>query len=110
MIVVHGRGGSPAGILDLFARLDRPQVAAIAPAAPGGTWYPLSFMAPREDNEPGIANALATIESLVVELGGQQRRITTCLVGHQTDGVSVVEPQLRLPRRVERERPGVPDP
>ena len=47
MILVHGRNAAPANILDLVRSLRRPQVAAIAPAAAGGTWYPYSFMAPR---------------------------------------------------------------
>lgn len=68
MILVHGRGSSPANILDLFRHLDRPQLAAIAPAAAGGTWYPYSFMAPREQNEPGITSALFVLESLVRDL------------------------------------------
>ena len=65
MILVHGRNGTPTGILDLFTRLHRPQFAAIAPAASGGTWYPYSFMSPREQNEPGITSALFVIESIV---------------------------------------------
>jgi predicted esterase len=65
IILVHGRNAAPANILDLFARLRRPQVAAIAPAASGGTWYPYSFMAPREQNEPGITSGLFVLESLV---------------------------------------------
>jgi phospholipase/carboxylesterase len=65
MILVHGRNAAPANILDLFARLDRPQLAAIAPAAAGGTWYPQSFLAPREQNEPGITSGLFVIETLV---------------------------------------------
>src|SRR5262245_66551028 len=68
MILVHGRNGSPDGILSVFDRLDRPQLAAIAPAANGGTWYPHNFMVPREQNEPGITSALFVLESLVTDL------------------------------------------
>src|SRR6478609_7811270 len=68
MILVHGRNAAPANILDLFARLDRPNVAAVAPAAAGGTWYPHSFLAPREQNEPGISSALFVLDALVNDL------------------------------------------
>ena len=68
MILVHGRNAAPANILDLFVRLDRPNVAALAPAAAGGTWYPYSFLAPREQNEPGISSALFVLDSLVTDL------------------------------------------
>lgn len=68
MILVHGRNAAPENILDLFARIDRPGVAAIAPAAAGGTWYPNSFLSPREQNEPGISSALFVLDSLVTSL------------------------------------------
>ena len=68
MILVHGRNAAPANILDLFVRLDRPRFAAVAPAAAGGTWYPFSFLSPREQNEPGITSALFVLETLVTGL------------------------------------------
>jgi phospholipase/carboxylesterase len=68
MILVHGRNAAPANILDLFVRLDRPNVAAIAPAAAGGTWYPYSFLAPRDQNEPGISSGLFVLDMLVIDL------------------------------------------
>ena len=68
MILVHGRNAAPKNILDLFVQLDRPHVAALAPAAAGGTWYPYSFLAPREQNEPGISSGLYVLEMLVLDL------------------------------------------
>jgi phospholipase/carboxylesterase/glyoxalase family protein len=65
---VHGRNAAPANILDLFARFDRPKIAALAPGATGGTWYPYSFLSPREQNEPGISSALFVLESIVADL------------------------------------------
>ena len=63
--MVHGRGASPANILDLVPAIDRPDIAYLAPGAAGGTWYPNSFMAERERNEPGISSGLGVIGSLV---------------------------------------------
>lgn len=71
MIMVHGRNAAPENILDLFKRIDRPKVAAIAPAAAGGTWYPQSFLSPREQNEPGISSALSVLASLVSDLAAR---------------------------------------
>ena len=68
MIMVHGRNAGPANILDLVPVLKRPDFHYVAPAASGGTWYPFSFMAARERNEPGISSGLAVIESLVTDL------------------------------------------
>jgi predicted esterase len=51
--------------------LARPAFVYLAPAASGGTWYPMSFMAPRERNEPGISSGLFVIESIVNDLMAQ---------------------------------------
>lgn len=68
IIMIHGRNAAPENILDLLPVLDRPSFAALAPTAPGGAWYPYSFMAERDKNEPGISNGLAQIGSLVRDL------------------------------------------
>jgi phospholipase/carboxylesterase len=61
VVLVHGRGDSPRGILSLAEALDVPGVTFIAPQAMGFSWYPLSFMAPQEDNEPWLTSALARV-------------------------------------------------
>ncbi len=68
MIMIHGRGAGPENILDLAAALPHPDFTYLAPAAAGGTWYPFSFMASTEKNEPGITSGLATIHRLVEEV------------------------------------------
>ena len=65
IIMVHGRGAGPANILDLMPRLAREGFTCLAPAAAGNTWYPYSFMAEREKNEPGLSSALDVLECLV---------------------------------------------
>ncbi len=66
VIMVHGRNAGPSNILDLVPRLARPNVTYLAPTAAGRTWYPLSFMADVEKNEPGLSSALELLESVVV--------------------------------------------
>lgn len=68
VIMIHGRGAGPANILDLVPRIGHPGVAYLAPAARGGTWYPKSFMAPTEENEPGISSGISVVHSLVGEV------------------------------------------
>ena len=68
MIMVHGRGAGPSDILSLAREIDRPSVAYLAPAAAGGSWYPLGFMSPREQNEPWLSSALGVIGALVSDL------------------------------------------
>jgi predicted esterase len=65
MIMVHGRNDSPASILQLADTLHHPEFTYLAPGAAGGTWYPLSFMAPIESNEPGISSGIAVIHGLI---------------------------------------------
>jgi len=65
LILVHGRNAAPANILSLLPALARPDLTYLAPAAAGGTWYPLSFMAEKEQNEPGISSGLWVLDQLV---------------------------------------------
>jgi phospholipase/carboxylesterase len=65
VIMIHGRNAAPANILSLVPLLDRPEFAYLAPAAADGTWYPYSFLAERDRNEPGLSSALAMIERVV---------------------------------------------
>lgn len=100
MIMVHGRGAGPENILDLAPAFDRPDVAYLAPGAAGGTWYPLSFMAERERNEPGISSALGVLESLVamlIERDFESRQIVLC--GFSQGGCLSSEFAIRHPRR-----------
>ena len=68
VIMIHGRGATPSDILDLAPSMGHPDVAYLAPAATGGTWYPLSFMAPIEQNEPGIGSGISVIHALIDEV------------------------------------------
>jgi len=61
MILLHGRGASAQGMLRLADALDVPKVAYRAPQATMRSWYPQSFLAPLEQNEPDLTAALQTI-------------------------------------------------
>lgn len=68
LIMVHGRGAAPANILDLVPRLNRAGLTYLAPAAAGKTWYPYSFMAERQTNEPGLSSGLEVLGRVVDEV------------------------------------------
>lgn len=61
MVMVHGRGATADSILTLAPVLDLTGFAYLAPQASGNTWYPQSFLAPIENNEPGISSGLQAI-------------------------------------------------
>ncbi len=68
LVLLHGRGAGAASILPLYTELDLPTIAAVAPQAAGATWYPQSFLAPIEANEPYLSSALARIDGIVQDL------------------------------------------
>jgi phospholipase/carboxylesterase len=68
VIAIHGRNAAPENILDLVPRLAVPDVTYLAPAASAGTWYPLSFLADRDRNEPYLSSALRRVRTLVEDV------------------------------------------
>jgi phospholipase/carboxylesterase len=67
-IMIHGRGGTAKSMLSLNQLLNLQEFAQIAPQAPGNTWYPYSFMAPDQSNEPDLSQSLQTIHGIVRDL------------------------------------------
>ena len=68
VVMAHGRGGSPEDMLRLAEALALPDVAYLAPAAAGGSWWPASFLAPVEANEPGLSSGLGVLDGLMEQL------------------------------------------
>lgn len=67
-VLLHGRGGTAPGILSLADELSLSAYAYLAPQAPGNSWYPRSFLAPVEQNQPSLDRALATVDAVLTEL------------------------------------------
>lgn len=100
LILIHGRGASADSILSLYPMLDAPTMAALAPQAAGQTWYPQSFLAPMESNQPWLDSALARIDSIVSDLlarGVPSERIA--LLGFSQGACLTSEYVARNPRR-----------
>ncbi len=68
MILLHGRGGTPQDMLDLAQRFVNKEWHLAAPLAANSTWYPFSFMAPREKNEPWLSSAIGVVQRLIDEV------------------------------------------
>ncbi|WP_426667299.1 alpha/beta hydrolase [Mucilaginibacter sp. McL0603] len=71
LIMLHGRGASANSIISLSGHLTLPETAIIAPQANQHSWYPYSFMAPVENNEPALSSALAVIDEVVNDIATQ---------------------------------------
>lgn len=65
VIMLHGRGATAADILTLTDHFEMSDLAYVAPQAPGNSWYPYSFLAPLDRNEPALSQALAMVGELI---------------------------------------------
>jgi predicted esterase len=99
-ILVHGRGADPRDMAGLAQAFRRPDFAYLMPAAAGNTWYPFSFLSPREKNQPGLDSGLSVIEGLVqqcLERGVPERKI---VIGGFSQGACLAsEFCIRHPRK-----------
>lgn len=100
MVLLHGRGASAEDILALAAELDAPGTAFVAPQAEQWTWYPYTFLAPLERNEPHLSSALALVGAIVatLERGGIPRE-RQLLLGFSQGGCLTLEFAGRHARR-----------
>ena len=71
LIMIHGRGGSADDILSMASYFPVEGWALLAPQATNSTWYPFSFLAPPQQNEPGLSAALQLLSELEEELNEQ---------------------------------------
>ena len=65
LIMIHGRGAYARDILGIASHLNVQEYALFAPEATNNTWYPYSFMAPPEQNEPWLSSALNLVKEAV---------------------------------------------
>ena len=100
LVLIHGRGASAESILSLVPELGVDNVAALAPQAVGHTWYPHSFLAPTESNQPYLDSALGKIDEVVralIERGMPTERIA--ILGFSQGACLSSEYVARHPRR-----------
>jgi phospholipase/carboxylesterase len=100
LVLVHGRGATAASMLSLYNELRLPTFAALAPQAADFTWYPLSFLAPLESNQPFLDSALKLLDAIVANLIG--RGIPSnhiALLGFSQGACLTVEFAARHPRQ-----------
>jgi predicted esterase len=100
VVLVHGRGATAESILSLADALALDDVAFLAPQAAGRTWYPHSFLAPLDSNEPYLSSALRALGAVVTDLERQGvRGERVALVGFSQGGCLSLEFAARHARR-----------
>lgn len=99
-VLLHGRYRTVQEMLDLAERLALPGMPFVAVPAAEGTWYPGSFLDPRERNEPRLGWTLERLEAVVRGLeedGVARERIA--LVGFSQGACVASEYVFRTPSR-----------
>lgn len=99
-VLIHGRGATAEGMLALGGAFGAQDVALVAPQAPAGSWYPHSFLAPLDQNEPSLGQALGivgeTVDALARDGLGPERVV---LVGFSQGACLALEYAARTARR-----------
>ncbi len=99
-ILLHGRGSNSGDMLGLAQEFSQRDIAYLAPDAPRGSWYPYSFLAPLEQNEPHLSDALATVGAAFAQLareGYPAERVA--LIGFSQGGCLALEYAARNAKR-----------
>ena len=96
VVLLHGRGGSARDIMGLARHLGRDDAALLAPEAEGGSWWPRSFLAPLEENEPQLGRALAAVERIASAVEPERLAV----VGFSQGGCLAIEHAARAARPI----------
>ncbi|MBN9419055.1 hypothetical protein ABS71_07535 [bacterium SCN 62-11] len=96
LVLLHGRGATAESILRLYPELQLgPEWQALAPQAPGNTWYPYSFLAPLDQNQPFLDQALQTVHGAIGDLPSER----VALLGFSQGACLALEYAASHPRR-----------
>ncbi|WP_211694201.1 alpha/beta hydrolase [Natronomonas salina] len=99
-VLLHGRGATAEGIVALADEFYRHGLALVAPQAERNRWYPDSFLAPTERNEPWLSSGLEAVADAVefVEEAGVPKD-RTLVAGISQGGCLAAEFLARTPAR-----------
>ncbi|MDR8391535.1 alpha/beta hydrolase [Aliifodinibius sp. S!AR15-10] len=100
MILVHGRGATAESMRPLAEEFAQPDFHYVTPQAANHTWYPYSFLEPKEKNQPGLSSGLQKVHDLLesIEEGGiPQNKIM--ILGFSQGGCLATEFAARHPAR-----------
>ena len=68
MVMVHGRGATAQSMFPLADEFAQPDFHYRAPQAQNHTWYPYSFLAPKEKNQPGISSGIQMLHNVLNDI------------------------------------------
>lgn len=101
VVLLHGRGDTPAGILRLLDEVYHRGVHYVAPAAAGRVWFPGGFAEPLTDRRRAyLDSALGQVEAaldVADDIGVPTERVV--LAGFSQGAAVALEFAIRRPRR-----------
>lgn len=81
IVMLHGRGGTAEGILELVNEKWEEQFYIAAPQAPRQIWYPKSFISDEGVNEPFLSQSIESIKELIENIAKQIPKEEIVLMG-----------------------------
>lgn len=97
LILLHGRGGTAENIMQLAAEFCDDNFYIAAPRATNNTWYPLSFLAPEELNQPWLSSAVDIVKRLIDETAKYIPHSNIYLLGFSQGACLALETAERIP-------------
>ena len=103
VVAIHGRGATARSVVDLVEqaanRRGVADLAILAPQAHRNTWYPNSFLAPIDANEPHLTSALGLVEQIVDDAAASVGTEHVVLLGFSQGACLASEFVARNPTR-----------
>ncbi len=99
IILLHGRGGSAQGIISLADKFCDETFYIAAPQALNNVWYPFSFMASEELNEPWLSSSVQTVKQLIDNVSKQIPPSNIYLMGFSQGACLTLEVAARYATR-----------
>lgn len=99
MIFMHGRDQSRDDMRDLAAAIASDGVRILFPRAENGSWLPQSFLAPIEENQPELGEALAHYGAILASICSRGVGLDRIVLGGFAEGACLTaEFLVRNPR------------
>lgn len=95
-ILLHGRGGTARGLLNLADRFSDKTLYMALPQAANSTWYPYSFLADEQRNEPYLSNSVRDVYALIEETAQHIPKDRIFIVGFSQGACLALEVAARF--------------
>jgi phospholipase/carboxylesterase len=99
LILLHGRGGTARGILNLADKLCGNDFYVMAPQAINHSWYPQSFLVEEKFNEPYLSQSVKSIHDLIEETAKHIPKTHIYIVGFSQGACLALEVSSRFATR-----------